>query len=46
MQSNPKEISYQRPLFKLFTNLICDVNRKEYDIEKEKVLTFYCVLAK
>lgn len=33
LMQGPKEVSYQRPLFKLFTNLICDVNRKEYDIE-------------
>ena len=44
--SSSDEVSYQRPFFKLFTNLICDVTRKEYDIDNEKILTFYCVLAK
>jgi hypothetical protein len=46
LQNGSTEFSYQRPFFKLFTNLICDVTRQEYDIDHEKVLTFYCVLAK
>ncbi len=28
LQNSSSEFSYQRPFFKLFTNLICDVTRK------------------
>ena len=38
--------SYQRAFFKLFLNLICDATRKEYDFNRDKVVSFYFVLAK
>jgi hypothetical protein len=37
---------FQRAFFKLFLNLICDATRKEYDFSKEKITTFYFILAK
>jgi hypothetical protein len=43
--SSNSEESHQRPFFKLFTNLISDVNRPEYDIDKDKVMIFYYLLA-
>jgi hypothetical protein len=38
--------NYQRPFFKLFLNLICDATRKEYDFSRDKVVSFYFVLAR
>lgn len=46
LQGENNELSFQRPFFKLFTNLIGDVTRKEYDIDQEKIMTFYYVLGK
>jgi hypothetical protein len=36
----------QRAFFKLFLNLICDATRKEYDFHKDKVTSFYFILAR
>lgn len=39
-------MSYQRPFFKLFLNLICDATRKEYGFQQDKITEFYYILAK
>lgn len=38
--------NHQRSFFKLFLNLICDATRKEYDFNRDKVVSFYFVLAR
>ena len=35
----------QRAFFKLFLNLICDATRKSYDFHKDKITSFYYILA-
>lgn len=38
--------NHQRSFFKLFLNLISDATRKEYDFTRDKILSFYFVLAR